>query len=84
MKVRTSAGKPSRLSHGIVCPILGTSVGASALVPRQPGRFTVYAPEHPGTTPGRPDDIYLLDDLWDLVLCYDELLEGLGWRRRPS
>jgi pimeloyl-ACP methyl ester carboxylesterase len=39
--------------------------------------FTVYAPEHPGTTPGRPDDVYHLDGLWDLVLCYDELLEGL-------
>src|SRR5262249_39576586 len=41
-------------------------------------RFTVHAPEHPGTTPGAPDDIYRLDGLWDLVLCYDELLEGLG------
>ncbi len=40
--------------------------------------FTVYAPEHPGTTPGQPDDIYALDGLWDLVLCYDELLDGLG------
>jgi pimeloyl-ACP methyl ester carboxylesterase len=40
--------------------------------------FTVYAPEHPGTTPGSPDDIYQLDGLWDLVLCYDELLESLG------
>jgi len=40
--------------------------------------FTVYAPEHPGTSPGVPDDIYHLDSLWDLVLCYDELLEGLG------
>jgi pimeloyl-ACP methyl ester carboxylesterase len=40
--------------------------------------FTVYAPEHPGTTPGQPDEIYLVDDLWDLVLCYDELLEALG------
>jgi len=40
--------------------------------------FTVHAPEHPGTTPGAPDDIYHLDGLWDLVLCYDELLEGLG------
>jgi pimeloyl-ACP methyl ester carboxylesterase len=40
--------------------------------------FTVHAPEHPGTTPGRPDDAYPLDGLWDLVLCYDELLEGLG------
>ena len=40
--------------------------------------FTVLAPEHPGTTPSQPDDIYKLDDLWDLVLCYDELLEGLA------
>ena len=40
--------------------------------------FTVHAPEHPGTSPGSPDDIYRLDGLWDLVLCYDELLEALG------
>lgn len=40
--------------------------------------FTVYAPEHPGTTPGQPDDIHHLDTVWDLVLCYDELLEALG------
>ena len=39
--------------------------------------FTVHAPEHPGTTPGAPDDIYHLDGLWDLVLCYDELLTAL-------
>jgi pimeloyl-ACP methyl ester carboxylesterase len=43
--------------------------------------FTVYAPEHPGTSPGRPDDIYPLDGVWDLVLCYDELLDGLGLAR---
>ncbi len=43
--------------------------------------FTVYAPEHPGTTPGRPDDVYHLDGVWDLVLCYDELLDGLGISR---
>lgn len=40
--------------------------------------FTVHAPEHPGTTPEAPDDIYHLDGLWDLVLCYEELLQGLG------
>lgn len=40
--------------------------------------FTVHAPEHPGTTPDAPDDIYKLDGLWDLVLCYDELLDALG------
>jgi pimeloyl-ACP methyl ester carboxylesterase len=41
-------------------------------------RFTVYAPEHPGTTPGQPDVIRQVDTLWDLVLCYDEHLDGLG------
>jgi pimeloyl-ACP methyl ester carboxylesterase len=41
-------------------------------------RFTVYAPEHPGTTPGQPDAIRDVDSLWDLVLCYDELLDRLG------
>src|SRR5439155_22917166 len=40
--------------------------------------FTVYAPEHPGTTPDAPDDVYHLDGLWDLARCYDELLTALG------
>jgi pimeloyl-ACP methyl ester carboxylesterase len=40
--------------------------------------FTVYAPEHPGTTLGEPDTIHQVDSLWDLVLCYDEMLEQLG------
>src|SRR5262245_62505069 len=40
--------------------------------------FTVYAPEQPGTTPDTPDDVYHLDGLWDLVLCYDELMQKLG------
>jgi pimeloyl-ACP methyl ester carboxylesterase len=40
--------------------------------------FTVHAPEHPGTTPDAPDDVYRLDGLWDLVLCYDELLNALS------
>src|SRR5262249_52936391 len=43
-------------------------------------RFTVYAPEHPGTTPGEPDAVQQVDNLWDLVLCYDELLDALGVR----
>src|SRR5271166_4934300 len=44
---------------------------------------TVYAPEHPGTTEGDPDAIAHLDNLWDLVLCYDEVLEALGLRSVP-
>lgn len=39
---------------------------------------TVYAPEHPGTSPGDPDAVKSLDDLWDLVLYYYELFDGLG------
>ncbi len=39
---------------------------------------TVYAPEHPGTTRGDPDAIHVLDDLWDLVLFYDDLFDQLG------
>ena len=38
---------------------------------------TVYAPEHPGTTPGDPDAIKALDDFWDLVLYYYELFDQL-------
>ncbi|MGH7316635.1 MAG: alpha/beta fold hydrolase, partial [Candidatus Rokuibacteriota bacterium] len=43
-------------------------------------QFTVHAPEHPGTTPGEPDAIQHVDHLWDLVLCYDELLDHLKLR----
>jgi pimeloyl-ACP methyl ester carboxylesterase len=39
---------------------------------------TVYAPEHPGTSAGDPDAIQALDDLWDLVLYYEELFDRLG------
>ena len=40
-------------------------------------KHTVYAPEHPGTTPGDPDGIKPLDDIWDLVLYYYELFDRL-------
>jgi pimeloyl-ACP methyl ester carboxylesterase len=40
--------------------------------------FTVYAPEHPGTSDGDPDSIKGLDDFWDLVLYYYELFDKLG------
>ena len=39
---------------------------------------TVYAPAHPGTTPGDPDGLRALDDMWDLVLYNYELLDQLG------
>jgi pimeloyl-ACP methyl ester carboxylesterase len=40
--------------------------------------YTVYAPEHPGTTPGDPDAVKPLGDLWDLVLYYYEVFDALG------
>ena len=36
---------------------------------------TVYAPYFPGTQPGVPDGIEQLDELWDAVLAYDDLLD---------
>jgi pimeloyl-ACP methyl ester carboxylesterase len=41
-------------------------------------RYTVYMPEHPGTSLGDPNAIDHVDDLWDLVLIYDEVLDQLG------
>src|SRR5918911_1416813 len=42
--------------------------------------YTVYAPEHPGTSPGDPNAIEQVDDLWDLVLIYAELFDKLELR----
>lgn len=42
-------------------------------------RHSVYAPANPGGD--EPADLRLLDDLWDLVLYYDELFERLGLAR---
>lgn len=40
--------------------------------------FTVYAPEHPGTSEGDPEAHRALEEIWDLVLLYDELFDKLG------
>lgn len=42
------------------------------------GRYTVYAPEFPGTSPGEYDAIKQLDDWHDLVVYYSELIDELG------
>jgi pimeloyl-ACP methyl ester carboxylesterase len=42
---------------------------------------TIYAPQVPGTTPGRPEQIQAVDDLWDLVLLYEEAIRRLGLDR---
>lgn len=41
-------------------------------------RYTIYAPEFPGTTPGDPYAIHQIDDMWDTVLIYEQTLRGLG------
>jgi pimeloyl-ACP methyl ester carboxylesterase len=40
--------------------------------------FTVYAPEHPGTSEGDPNAIAHLDNLWDLILYYYEMCDQLS------
>jgi pimeloyl-ACP methyl ester carboxylesterase len=44
---------------------------------------TVHAPLVPGTVPGAPEDIAELDDLWDLVLVYEEAIRALGLNGSP-
>jgi pimeloyl-ACP methyl ester carboxylesterase len=39
---------------------------------------TVYAPEFPGTTPGDITAIHELDDIFDVVLAYEEAARKLG------
>lgn len=42
---------------------------------------TVYAPYLPGTAPGDPDAHKAIEDVWDLVLCYEEMAGALGLER---
>ncbi|MDT7613330.1 MAG: hypothetical protein QOG20_361 [Pseudonocardiales bacterium] len=44
---------------------------------------TVYAPDHPGTGATARDSIHKVDSLWDLILIYDEILDGLGLASVP-
>jgi pimeloyl-ACP methyl ester carboxylesterase len=41
---------------------------------------TIFAPEFPGTTPGNADAVHVLDDLYDVVLAYEEAIGELGLR----
>ena len=43
--------------------------------------YKVYVPHFPGTAPGRPNDIDMIDNLWDAVLAYDDLLAGLKLKK---
>jgi pimeloyl-ACP methyl ester carboxylesterase len=44
-------------------------------------RYTVYAPEFPGTSVGDPYAIHTIEDLSDVVLAYEELTRRLGLTR---
>ena len=43
----------------------------------------IYAPSHPGTTPGDADAIHQLDEWLDLVVYHGELLDRLGLDEAP-
>jgi pimeloyl-ACP methyl ester carboxylesterase/uncharacterized protein YndB with AHSA1/START domain len=51
------------------------------LLSRLAGRYTVYAPEHPGTSPGDPQAIREVQTFWELLLVYEELIGALGLER---
>lgn len=53
----------------------------SPLLDRLAGQFTVYAPEHPGTSPGDPQAIREVQTFWELLLVYEELIGALGLER---
>ena len=67
------AGPAVVFFHGPVGPHVGS-------VPRRAGPAASPSTRRsiPAPRPGDPDAIQHLDGLWDLVLCYDELLEQLG------
>jgi len=44
-------------------------------------QYTVYAPEFPGTTPGDPDAVHVIDHLSDMVLVYEEMTRRLSLDR---
>lgn len=43
--------------------------------------YKVFVPHFPGTAPGKPNEIDQIDNLWDAVLAYDDLLDGLGLKK---
>jgi pimeloyl-ACP methyl ester carboxylesterase len=44
-------------------------------------RRTVYAPEFPGTSAADRQAVHAVEDVWDVVLCYEEALRALGLDR---
>ena len=64
-------GEPLVFIHGA-----GPSPGWDPFLDQLANEFRVYAPYHPGV--GESYGLEHLDDLWDLVLFYEELIDALG------
>jgi pimeloyl-ACP methyl ester carboxylesterase len=59
-------------------PAAGPGPGLDPFVLRLAERYTVYAPEFPGTSAGDPYAIHAVHTLPDVVLIYEEVLRRLG------
>ena len=77
-KVKTSgSGPPLLYLHAAGGPIWDPFVEGLC------ERFTVYAPHHPGTGETARDSIYAVENIWDLLLIYEEMLDALGVQSLP-
>jgi len=68
-------GPPQLFFHSLAGPAW------PPLLNRLAERHTVYAPEHPGTSPGDPQAIREVQTFWELLLVYEELIGKLGLER---
>jgi pimeloyl-ACP methyl ester carboxylesterase len=68
-------GTPLVFFHGL------SGLAWEPLLDQLASQHTVYAPEHPGTSPGDPRAIDEVRTFWELMLVYEELIRALGLER---
>ncbi len=68
--IRKGSGKPLLFLHGLY------GQEWSGFLDDLAASHDVIAPETPGT--GNPDDLAAYDNIWDLLLFYDDLMRGLS------
>lgn len=68
-------GPPLVFFHGL------SGLAWEPLLDQLAGQHTVYAPEHPGTSPGDAKAIDEVRTFWELMLGYEELVRALGLDR---
>ena len=68
-------GPPLVFFHGLA------GLAWEPLLGQLAGQYTVYAPEHPGTSPSDPKAIDEVRNFWELMLGYEELVRALGMDR---